>query len=108
MYVSAYHSRMPHSRTCSSEPVRAGWNCSAFQTPNWHQTELITRISVFTAAYGTFSFAVFSVHSSGTTERIVKYIANSPAKNISSLDSHTMVPTDAMFGRLTDAWAEGA
>ncbi len=30
--------------------------------------------------------------------RIVKYIANSAAKNISSRDSHTMVPTATMFG----------
>ncbi|GAA4925609.1 hypothetical protein GCM10025790_23910 [Nesterenkonia rhizosphaerae] len=29
----------------------------------------------------------------------MKNIANSPAKNISSLVSHTMVPTDTMFGR---------
>ncbi|GAB3436367.1 hypothetical protein GCM10027517_06380 [Phycicoccus ginsengisoli] len=40
-------------------------------------------------------------HSSGSTERIVKYIANRPAKNISSLASHTIVPTDTMFGRDT-------
>jgi hypothetical protein len=32
---------------------------------------------------------------------MVKYIAKSPAKNISSLESHTMVPTDTMFGRFT-------
>src|SRR6476646_7968524 len=32
-------------------------------------------------------------------------MANSPAKNISSLDSHTMVPTEAMLGRLTGACA---
>ena len=32
---------------------------------------------------------------SGLTERIVKYIANSAAKNISSEDSHTIVPTAA-------------
>jgi hypothetical protein len=28
----------------------------------------------------------------------VKYIANSPAKNINSLDSHTIVPTLTRFG----------
>jgi hypothetical protein len=32
----------------------------------------------------------------------VKYIANSPAKNISSLESHTMVPTLTMFGRFSE------
>src|SRR3954469_25695702 len=32
---------------------------------------------------------------------MVKYIAKSPAKNINSLDSHTMVPTCTMLGRFT-------
>src|SRR3954454_10406192 len=40
--------------------------------------------------------------SPGWTDRTVKYIANSPAKNISSLDSHTMVPTLTMFGRVSE------
>ena len=31
---------------------------------------------------------------------MVKYIANSAAKNISSLESHTIVPTATMFGRV--------
>src|ERR1700749_4709661 len=35
-----------------------------------------------------------------STERIVKYIANSAAKNISSLDNQMMVPTLTRFGRL--------
>jgi hypothetical protein len=34
----------------------------------------------------------------------VKYIANSPAKNINSLDSHTIVPTLTMLGRESE-WA---
>ncbi|GAB2906077.1 hypothetical protein GCM10027047_00300 [Rhodococcus aerolatus] len=34
--------------------------------------------------------------------RATKYMANSPAKNISSLDSHTMVPTDTMFGLFSE------
>ena len=33
-------------------------------------------------------------------ERIWKYMAKRPAKNISSLPSHTMVPTDTMLGRV--------
>ena len=32
----------------------------------------------------------------------MKYIANRPAKNISSLDSHTIVPTLTMFGRVSE------
>src|SRR4051794_33871249 len=40
--------------------------------------------------------------SPGWTDRTVKYIANSPAKNISSLDSHTIVPTLTTFGRVSE------
>jgi hypothetical protein len=36
------------------------------------------------------------------TERTVKYIAKSPAKNMSSLESQTMVPTLTMFGRVSE------
>jgi hypothetical protein len=32
----------------------------------------------------------------------VKYIAKRPAKNISSLESHTIVPTLTMFGRFRE------
>ena len=56
-------------------------------------------------AKGTFSLAGSVTQSAGTTDRIVKYIAKSPAKNISSLASQTMVPTDVMFGRFTGACA---
>src|SRR5690625_2123084 len=41
---------------------------------------------------------------SADTERCVKYMAKSPAKNMSSLDSQTMVPTETVFGRLTFTW----
>src|SRR5882757_6372694 len=41
-------------------------------------------------------------HSFECTERTVKYIANSPAKNISSLDSQTIVPTLTRFGRVSE------
>jgi hypothetical protein len=34
----------------------------------------------------------------GLTERTVKYIANKAAKNISSEESHTMVPTAVVSG----------
>src|SRR5690242_15610383 len=36
------------------------------------------------------------------TDRIVKYIANSPAKNMSSLDNQTIVPTLTMLGRVRE------
>ena len=40
--------------------------------------------------------------SPGCTARTVKYIANRPAKNISSLDSQTIVPTLTMLGRVSE------
>src|ERR1700710_2085341 len=38
----------------------------------------------------------------GCTARIVKYMANRPAKNMSSLDSQTIVPTLTMLGRVSE------
>ena len=54
---------------------------------------------VLTAENGTVSFALSVAHSSGEVERSVKYTAKMPAKNITSLPSHTMVPTCTTFGR---------
>ncbi len=107
MYVKTYHSRIPHLPTSVSLPVRLGTPCSALKTPNWHHTDEITRIVVLASANGTFSISVFSVHNSGATERMVKYIAKRPAKNMISLESHTMVPTATMSGRLAGPLAEG-
>ena len=63
---------------------------------------------VFTAANGTFSFSVFWAHSSGLTARMVKYDANSAAKNISSLESQMIVPTLTMLGRSEWPWSRDA
>src|SRR5690606_14917082 len=101
MNVSVIHSFMPQRFTCARLPVRTGWNRSAAQTPIWHVTELRTRTVVLIAANVKLSFCVSTAHSSGTAARTVKYIAKSPAKNISSLESQTIVPTDTGFGRLT-------
>lgn len=60
---------------------------------------------VFRRANGTFSFAVSDAHNSGRAARKVKYIANRAAKNITSLESQTMVPTETRFGRLGTGWA---
>src|SRR5690606_23175604 len=98
----------PQRVTWKIEPVREGWNRSAAQTPNWHVNEESTRIVVFAAAKVTLSFSVWIAHSPGTDARSVKYIAKRPAKNMSSLASHTIVPTDTGFGRLTTTWARGA
>ncbi|GAB3201385.1 hypothetical protein GCM10027261_35770 [Geodermatophilus arenarius] len=38
--------------------------------------------------------------------RAVKYMANSPAKNISSLESQMIVPTLTMFGRVRECTRE--
>ncbi|GAA1892665.1 hypothetical protein GCM10009773_20980 [Williamsia serinedens] len=38
--------------------------------------------------------------------RATKYIANRPAKNISSLDSQTIVPTLTMLGRFSECTLE--
>ncbi len=63
---------------------------------------------MLTAANGTLSFSVFSAHSTGLTERIVKYDANRAAKNISSLDSQMIVPTLTMLGRSACPWSREA
>ena len=42
---------------------------------------------------------MFCAHRSGLTARMVKYDANSAAKNISSLESQMIVPTETMLGR---------
>ena len=80
--------------------MRRGWSRSAANTPNWHVTELSTRIRVLTDAMGTLSTSVFSAHTSGEVARSVKYMAKSPAKNITSEDNHTMVPTEVRLGRV--------
>ncbi len=73
---------------------------SAANTPSWQVTEDRTRTVVLTLAKGTLSFEVSSAHRSGLTARSVKYIAKRPAKNMSSLDSHTIVPMATGLGRL--------
>src|SRR3954465_507412 len=93
------HSRSPQLRGLNSEPMRPTCPRSAAKTPSWQVTEESTRIVVLTAAKGTLSFSVFCAHSSGLTERIVKYDAKRAAKNISSLESQMIVPTLTMLGR---------
>src|SRR5690349_11828435 len=82
MYVSTYHSRMPHVHSpCSRVQIfhqrfarLRGWNRSAAKTPIWHQIELATRLMVLAAENGMSSFVGSVPHRSGRTERIVKYI----------------------------------
>ena len=55
---------------------------------------------MFSVENGMLSSSGSVSHRPGLTERIVKYIANRAAKNISSEESQTMVPTAVMSGRL--------
>src|SRR3954470_13677710 len=91
---------MPHSWNFHSLPVREGLPASALNTPSWHHTDEVSSTNALKAAKGTLSFAVCSAQSSGERARIWKYMAKSPAKNISSLPSHTIVPTETMLGRV--------
>src|SRR6185369_2214047 len=54
------------------------------------------------SAYATLRCGVCSFHRPGAAARIEKYIANRPAKNISSLESHTIVPTLTMLGLVSE------
>src|SRR3954471_3899912 len=102
------HSRRPQPLTLNTEPERPTWPRSAAKTPSWQVAEDRTRTVVFTAANGTLSFSVLCAHSSGLTDRMVKYDANRAAKNISSLDSQMMVPTLTMLGRSWCPWSREA
>src|SRR3954449_9054060 len=57
---------------------------------------------VTTRAYGMFSSVGGCGHPVVDRARAVKYMANRPAKNISSLASQTIVPTLTMFGRVSE------
>ena len=65
-----------------------------------------TRMIVKTVAYGRFSSVGSGGHPSVARARAVKYMANSPAKNISSLESQMIVPTLTMFGRVRECTRE--
>ncbi|SKY90884.1 Uncharacterised protein [Mycobacteroides abscessus subsp. abscessus] len=80
---------------------------SAANTPIWQVTDDKMR----TVVTGMANFRFSSVGSGGqpagpALARATKYIAKSPAKNISSLDSHTIVPTLTMLGRLSECTRE--
>src|SRR5437763_13607657 len=57
-------------------------------------------------AYGRFSSVGGGGHPWEDLARAVKYMANNPAKNISSLESQMMVPTLTMFGRVRECTRE--
>src|SRR5688572_13918837 len=63
-------------------------------------------MTVNTSAYGRFSSVGSGGHPSVARARAVKYMANSPAKNISSLESQMIVPTLTMFGLVRECTRE--
>src|SRR6478609_6752918 len=97
------HSTMPHLVKAKRPPVRRGCMRSAAKTPNWAVKDESTRMIVLISEYVTLSFAVCSSHNPGEVERRVKYTAKRPAKNMTSDPSHTIVPTETVFGRLMTA-----
>src|SRR5579863_10419116 len=98
---STYHSRRPHFATFQMEAARPIWPRSTANTPIWQVTLDNTRTVVFVEPSGRFRCAIGHGRPWPlSTDRIVKYIANSAAKNISSLDSQMMVPTLTRFGLL--------
>src|SRR3954469_25012226 len=77
---------------------------SAAKTPSWQVTLDSTRIVVNTPEYGMSISMPCGGHGWAVTDRTVKYIANSAAKNMSSLESQMIVPTLTRFGRVNEAW----
>lgn len=80
--------------------MRFGCMRSAAKTPNCAVNDDATRIMVLIRANGTFKMAVSWAQISGELARKLKYIAKRPAKNITSLPSQTIVPTEVALGRL--------
>src|SRR5215472_14410260 len=98
---STYHSRRPHIQNFHIGATRLIWPRSTANTPIWQVTLDNTRTVVLVAPSGRFRLAIGHGRPWPlSTERIVKYIANSAAKNMSSLDNQMMVPTLTRFGLL--------
>src|SRR5215469_10934311 len=99
--VSTYHSRRPHALNCQTRPVRLTCPRSTAKTPSWQVTLDSRRTMVLIDSSVTSRCA--PGHGSPSpliTDRTVKYIANSAAKNISSEDSQIIVPTLTRLGLL--------
>src|SRR3954447_14003236 len=75
---------------------------SAANTPSWQVTLDSTRMIVNGAAVFRSRWTSGGGQLGSLTDRTVKYMANSAAKNISSLDSHTIVPTLTTLGLMRD------
>src|SRR5437764_5599587 len=77
---------------------------SAAKTPSWQVTDDRIRTIVNGAAVLRSRTTPFAGQTGSLIDRIVKYIANSEAKNMSSLDSQTIVPTLTTLGRVREPW----
>jgi len=81
-------------------PVARGCIRSAANTPNWAVKDDATKIKVLIRANCTSRIWESFAQISGALARSEKYIAKRPAKNMTSLPSQTMVPTEVALGRL--------
>src|SRR5215469_7177803 len=82
-------------------PVRRTWPRSIANTPIWQVTLEASSTRVLVVASGMLRCTGgHGLPRPLSTERIVKYMANSAAKNISSEDSQTIVPTLTRLGLL--------
>src|SRR5580692_10724705 len=99
--VSTYHSRSPQRIGLKMPAVRLTWPRSIANTPIWQVTLDASSTRVLVVASGISSFTGGHAWPRPlSTERTVKYMANSAAKNISSEESQTMVPTLTRLGLL--------
>src|SRR5215472_19253791 len=101
MNDSTYHSLSPQRRTSNIGPRRLICPRSTANTPIWQVT--LDRIRTIVLAVASPMLRSAFGHAWPmplSTERMVKYMANSAAKNISSDDSQMIVPTLTRLGRL--------
>src|ERR1022692_828341 len=97
--VSTYHSRRPQLLTFQIRPDRLTLPRSTANTPSWQVTLDSSNTMVLMVA--SLRSRVAPGHGLPmplSTDRIVKYMANSPAKNMSSDDNQMIVPTLTRFG----------
>ena len=99
--MSTYHSRRPQLIGWKIDLVRLTWPRSTANTPIWQVTLDSSSTVVFDRAERDVQVSAWPGQPWPlSTDLMVKYIANSAAKNISSEDSQMMVPTLTRLGLL--------
>src|SRR5579862_276000 len=99
--VRTYHSRRPHFGKLKMLPERRSWCRSTANTPIWQVTlDSSSTVVLIDASCRSRCALGQACPMPLSTERMVKYMAKSAAKNISSDDSQMIVPTLTRFGRL--------